>query len=111
MSQAAIQRALEIQQAKLEELRPGEMTMDDTTYSGGGLHIGALEQVQKADGSGWVSIQRFTLHVRKSLMPSPPAKRKTFTSNDKTWRTDETGGQGPTEIAWVIRGVRFPDSP
>lgn len=105
----ALANAKERHQAKLEADHPGEMVWAGTTYAGGGLYLGPLEQVPKRDGSGWISMQRFSLTVRKSLMPTPPGKKQTFTSCGFTWRTDEVAGQSPSAIGWVIKAIRFPD--
>lgn len=108
---SALSAAKERQQARRERDLPGSMVMGGVTYSGGGLFVGPLEQVQAQDGSGWISMQRYTLIVRKAVMATPPTKRRTFTSCGHTWRVDEVAGQSPSAIAWIIKAIRFPDPP
>lgn len=107
----AVEQARERQQLTREQRRGGSIVFNGTTYQGGALYLGPLEQVPKRDGSGWVSMQRFTIHIRKSLMPVPPAKKQTFTACGHTWRCDEVAGQSPVDIAWHIKAIRFPDPP
>lgn len=108
---SALSAAKERQQARRERDLPGSLTISGVTYAGGGLFLGPLEQVQAQDGAGWISMQRFTLIVRKTAMPTPPAKKRTFTSSGHTWRVDEVAGQSPSSIVWIIKAIRFPDPP
>ena len=107
---SALQNARERQQAKLEREQPGSLVFNGTTYTGGGRDLSPFRQEQNESGN-WAPAQRITLHVRKTLMVTPPAKRQTFTSSGHTWKVAEVGGQSPTELAWIIKGIRWPDSP
>ena len=106
----ALQNARERQQAKLELEQPGSLVFNGTTYSGGGLYLSPFRQEQN-DSGNWAPAQRCTLHVRKTRLATPPAKRQTFTCSGQTWKVDEVGGQSPIDLAWIIKGVRWPDSP
>ena len=104
----AIAAGRERHTAALTDAYPGELTYNGATYPGGALFIGGLERHPAANGSGWITLQRFSLSVRKDLMETPPPAAALFTSAGLTWKVDgEVGGQNPLHPAWIIRGVRY----
>jgi hypothetical protein len=106
----ALEQARERHQAKRERDTPGSLVFNGTTYAGGGLYLSQFKAEQNESGN-WLPAQRFKLHVRKARMATPPSKKQKFTSNGHTWKIEEVAGQSPTEIAWIIKGIRWPDSP
>lgn len=110
MSPAAIAKAKERQQASRELTSPGSIVWNSTTYRGGGLYLAPSREEQN-DAGNWKPAQRMKIHVRKSLMATPPAKREKFTCSGHTWKVDDVAGQSATEIAWIIKAIRWPDAP
>lgn len=102
--------AKERRQRTLELRQPGSIVIDATTYAGGGLYLGPYRAELNESGN-WKPAQRMKIHVRKSVLATPPAKKQSFTCAGHTFRVDEVAGQSPHEIAWIIKGIRWPDSP
>ena len=107
---SAISQAKELRQATLESRKPGTITIGSTSYAGGGLVLGPYKEEPNEHGN-WRPAQRLKIHIRKTLLATPPVKRETFTCEGHTWKVDEVAGQSPSEIAWIIRGIRWPESP
>lgn len=107
----ALDQARERQQAKRERDAPGSIVFKGKTYKGGGLFLGALKDEPHPDTGNWKPAQRMTIFVRKSLLPTPPKKRESFTCQGITFGGDGVAGQSPTSIAWIIKGIRWPAAP
>jgi hypothetical protein len=106
----AHEKAKETRQRALEQRQPGTLIIDGTSYVGGGLFLGPFRSELNGEGN-WRPAQRMKIHVRKSLLPTPPEKKTKSTCAGHTWKVDEVAGQSPTEIAWIIKGIRWTDSP
>lgn len=107
---AALAQARERHQLHLEHTAPGSIVLGGITYHGGGLYLGPLKEEYSPSGN-WRPAQRMILHIRKARLATPPAKRTSFTCRDLTFGVDEVAGQSPDAIAWIIKGIRWPDSP
>lgn len=106
----AMDKARERQQATRELRKPGSIVIGGTTYKGGGLYLSAYKDEPTESGT-WKPAQRMTIFIRKSRLPTPPAKRTAYTCDGLRFSVDEVAGQSPTEIAWIIKGIRWPSEP
>lgn len=107
---SALEAAKERHQAARELRAPGAVVFNATTYAGGGLFLAPFRAELNAEGN-WRPAQRMKIHVRKSLLATPPSRKQKFTCGGYEWKVDEVAGQSATEIAWIIKGLRWPDSP
>lgn len=103
-------KARERQQVTRERLKPGSIVINGTTYKGGGLYLSAYKD-EPTESGNWKPAQRMTIFIRKSRLPTPPAKRTAYTCEGHRFCVDEVAGQSPTEIAWIIKGIRWPATP
>lgn len=105
-----IEKARELQQITRERRLPGSIVLNGTTYRGGGLYLGPLKEEMNEHGN-WRPAQRMTIFIRKKTLVTPPAKRTSFTCQGLRFGVDEVAGQSPTSLVWIIKGIRWPDSP
>lgn len=105
-----IEKARETQQATRERRSPGSIVINGTTYQGGGLYLGPVKE-ELSESGNWKPAQRMTIFIRKTRLATPPAKRTSFTCQGLRFGVDEVAGQSPTSLVWIIKGIRWPDSP
>lgn len=85
----------------------GEVRISGQIYRAG-VVLGEIHHVPSQDGGGMLRRQLAHVTVRKTLLPSPPAKDALVTVNGIEFKIDYVDGQNSTDAAWTLQAVRFP---
>lgn len=103
---SAYRTALQLHQLGLESQRPSGLKIGGFFYSCA-VELGPVEFIPIDGGSA--RGQRLRAHVLKSKLPTAPGQKSLVTHNDVEFRVQEIGGQNATDVAWIIRCVRWMD--
>lgn len=93
-------------QEALQAQRPSGVTISGKFYAGA-AELGPLEWMP-TDG-GTARGQRLTAHVLKSRLATPPGQKTLVTHEGVEFKVSEIGGRNATDVAWVLRCVRWMD--
>lgn len=87
--------------------QPGKLTIGGREYAGR-VELGPKTFLPLADG-GAARGQRLAARILKSALPTPPAEKTVVTHNGVEFKVSEIGGENSTEVAWLIRALRWLD--
>jgi len=107
MTLNAVQKARQRTQASREVVRPGNVTIAAKSYAAA-VEIQEARPEQRSDGEGTIIVQRAIARVRKSLLPTAPARGTAIGIGALNFTVESTGGQNATDIAWVLHLTRLP---
>jgi hypothetical protein len=103
---SAYRTALQLHQLGLESQRPSGLKIGGFFYAGA-VTLGPVEFIALDGGSA--RGQRLTAYIAKSSLPTAPGQKSLVTHNDVEFKVQEIGGQNATDVAWIIRCVRWMD--
>lgn len=90
--------------AALSADRGSDLTIGGKRYAAA-VELGSV-QFMPTDG-GSARGQPLTARVLKSLLKSPPAQKSLVTHDGVEFKVQEIGGRNATDVAWVLRCVRW----
>jgi hypothetical protein len=93
-------------QSALQSDRPSGLKIGGVLYECA-VELGPQEFIPVDGGSA--RGQRLRAHVLKSKLPTAPGQKSLVTHNDVEFKVQEIGGQNATDVAWIIRCVRWMD--
>jgi len=93
-----------------EQLQPGTISISGTNYECA-VHLGKVEYRMDAESGNWKAWQTLTATVKKSLMPTAPAKKTVVVFKSVNYKVDDVGGQNSTDLVWILKADRKLPSP
>jgi hypothetical protein len=66
-----------------------------------------ISRTQKDDGSGWMTIQRVRVDLRKALVPTAPDLRSVVRVGAHDYQVMEVGGHNEHALTWVLQCMRI----
>jgi hypothetical protein len=102
----AFHTARQLHQAALVAQRPSGLKIGGVLYECA-VERGPVEFIPLDGGSA--RGQRLRAHVLKSKLPTAPNQKSLVTHNDVEFKVQDIGGQNATDVAWIIRCVRWID--
>lgn len=105
-SPAAKRKALLMHEAALHNDEPGTITISGARYAAA-VDLGQVEFLPVDGGSK--RGQRLTAHVLKSRLDAAPGQKTLVTHGGVEFKLQECGGRNATDVAWVLRCVRWVD--
>lgn len=111
MNPTAVAAAKARHQVSAELHRSGVFTMAGRDYTAAIVFKPIIREINPNSGL-WESKQPIRITVRKTVLPTPPARKAEVVVKGVTYIVHgELGGQNASDIAWVIHGSRKLPSP